>query len=136
MYLRYVLPDIAKGLDEDQNIDKLPKGLEEYYQWHWQRMGMDERPQELTVIILFILVRLTTSPTLKMIAEIADVEEFEVEKVLEKWVEYLRKQQIQGQLCYSIYHTSFLDFLKTQRELQRTRKLFQRVVQRISEYLY
>ncbi|MEH2370115.1 ATP-binding protein [Nostoc sp.] len=136
MYLRYVLPDIAKEIDNDLTIDKLPQGLKDYYQWHWRRMGMDETPQELTVIILFILVQLTTSPTLNMIAEYADVEEYEVEKVLDEWVEYLRKQQIQGQLCYSIYHTSFLDFLKAQRELQPTRRLFQWVVQRIYECLY
>ncbi|MCC5641851.1 NACHT domain protein [Nostoc sp. CHAB 5824] len=136
MYLRYVLQDIAQGVYKDLTIDKLPQGLQDYYQQHWTRMDMDKPPQELMVIILFILVRLTTSPTLNMIAEIAEVEEHQVEKVLDKWVEYLRKLEIEGQMCYSIYHTSFLDFLKAQRDLQRTRRLFQIVDERISKYLY
>lgn len=136
MYLRYVLQDIAQEVYKDLTIDKLPQGLQDYYQQHWMRMDMDKPPQELMVIILFILVRLTTSPTLKMIAEIAEVEEHQVEKVLDKWVEYLRKREIEGQMCYSIYHTSFLDFLKAQRDLQPTRRLFQIVDERISKYLY
>ncbi|MEH2328403.1 NACHT domain protein [Nostoc sp.] len=136
MYLRYVLQDIAQEVYKDLTIDKLPQGLQDYYQQHWMRMDMDKAPQELMVIILFILVRLTTSPTFNLIAEIAEVEEHQVEKVLDKWVEYLRKWEIEGQMCYSIYHTSFLDFLKAQRDLQRTRRLFQIVDQRISEYLY
>jgi hypothetical protein len=136
MYLRYVLPNIAEGFYKNANLDELPQGLQDYYQQHWVRMGMEEDPKELMVIILFILVQFSTSPTLKMIADIAEKEEDEVEKVLDEWVEYLRKRAIQGQLCYSIYHTSFLDFLKAKRELQRTRKLFQIVAQRISDYLY
>ncbi len=136
MYLRYVLPNIAEGFYKKATLDELPQGLQDYYQQHWVRMGMEEDPKELMVIILFILVQFSTSPTLKMIADIAEKEEDEVEKVLDEWVEYLRKRAIQGQLCYSIYHTSFLDFLKAKRELQRTRKLFQIVAQRISDYLY
>ncbi|BAY47348.1 hypothetical protein SAMD00079811_49660 [Scytonema sp. HK-05] len=136
MYLRYVLPNIAEGFYKKANLDELPQGLPDYYQQHWVRMGMKEDPKELMVIILFILVQFSTSPTLKMIADIAEKEEDEVEKVLDEWVEYLRKREIQGQLCYSIYHTSFLDFLKAKRELRRTRKLFQIVDQRISDYLY
>lgn len=136
MYLYYVLPSIARGDYQNLDLQALPDGLQDYYQQHWQQMGMDKPPQKLMVIILFILVRVTTSPTLKMIAEIANVEEHEIEKVLEKWVEYLRKREIQGQLCYSIYHTSFLDFLKAKRDLQDTRKLFEEVGKRISNYLY
>ncbi|MFN6535014.1 MAG: AAA family ATPase [Nostoc sp. EkiNYC01] len=136
MYLYYVLRSIAKGDYQNLSLETLPDGLEDYYQQHWQQMGMDKPPQKLMVIILFILVRVTTSPTLKMIAEIANVEEHEVEKVLDKWAEYLRKPEIEGQLCYRIYHTSFLDFLKAKRDLQDTRRLFEEVSKRISDYLY
>ncbi|MDF5706797.1 MAG: NACHT domain protein [Nostoc sp. S4] len=136
MYLRYVLQGIAEGIYNDLTIDKLPKGLWEYYEQHWLRMDMDKNPQDLMVIVLFILVRLTTLPTLKMIAEITGEEQYEIQKILDKWVEYLKNWEIEGQMCYSIYHTSFLDFLKAKRDLQRTRKLFQQVDERISDYLY
>jgi hypothetical protein len=60
-----------------------------------------------------------------------------VQKALdEEWVEYLTKKEKDGELCYSFYHASFLDFLKSKRELQSTRKLFQEVNQRIADYLY
>ncbi|SRR5579883_846809 len=136
MYLSYVLPAIVKGYYNDLSLKELPYGLQEYYEQHWKRMGMEQAPQELIVIILFILVQIPTLPTVKMIADIAEVEEYEVEKVLEQWVEYLRKREVQGEFCYTIYHASFLDFLKSKRDLKATRKLFEIVKQRISDYLY
>lgn len=137
MYLRYILPEIAKGFYNDLGLTGLPDGLQDYYQVHWVRMGMDKAPQKEKVIILFILVEIGTPIPGEMIAGIADQDEFEVQKVLdEEWVEYLTKKEKDGELCYSFYHASFLDFLKSKRELQSTRKLFQEVNQRIADYLY
>ncbi|MEW6496405.1 MAG: ATP-binding protein [Cyanobacteriota bacterium] len=137
MYLRYVLPEIAKGFYDDLGLTGLPDGLQDYYQVHWVRMKMDTAPQKEKVILLFILVEIGTPITCQMIAGIADQDEFDVQRVLdEEWVEYLTKKEIDGELCYSFYHASFLDFLKNKRELQSTRKLFQEVNQRIADYLY
>jgi hypothetical protein len=58
-----------------------------------------------------------------------------VGKVLDEWVEYLKKQKVDGEICYGIYHASFLDFLKAKREMDSKRKIFQEVNQRIAEYL-
>jgi retron-type reverse transcriptase len=55
-------------------------------------------------------------------------------KSLDQWVEYLKDQKIDKETCYSIYHTSFLEFLKGKRELKKTRKLFDEVNQSIAEY--
>jgi hypothetical protein len=137
MYLRYVLPEIAKGFYDDLGLTGLPDGLQDYYQVHWVRMKMDKAPQKEKVIVLFILVEVGTPIPSEMIAGIANQDEFDVQKVLdEEWVEYLTKKEIDGELCYSFYHASFLDFLKNKRELQSTRKLFQEVNQRIADYLY
>lgn len=136
MYLRYVLPDIAKGYYPDLSLTKLPDGLQDYYQQHWVRMGMEDQPQKHKVIVLFILVESQTPPTLELIAEYADQDECEVEDVLDEWVEYLRKQDIDGETCYSIYHASFLDFLKGQTKLKGTRKLFEEVNERMAASLY
>lgn len=135
MYLRYVLPDIAKGKYDDLSLKQLPDGLQDYYQQHWRRMGMDEKPQEDKVIVLFILVEIDTPIPCEMIAEIAQKDEFEVESVLKEWVEYVTDKEIKGETCYSIYHASFLDFLKGKRDLKSTRKLFQQVNERIANYL-
>ncbi|MEH1783696.1 MAG: AAA family ATPase [Nostoc sp.] len=135
MYLRYILPGIAKGDYNDLSINKLPDGLDDYYQVHWVRMGMDEKPQEVKVFILFILVEIGTPIPCEMSADIAEQDEYNVQSVLDEWVEYLKPQVLEGENCYSIYHASFLDFLKAKRVLDSKRKLFQEVNQRIVDYL-
>ncbi len=134
MYLRYVLPEIARGLYNDLSLKELPDGLKDYYQVHWVRMGMDEKPQEVKVFILFILVEIGTPIPCEMIAEIANHDECEVQNVLDDWVEYLKKPSVDDEICYGIYHASFLDFLQGRKELKSNRKLLQDVNQRIVEY--
>ena len=136
MYLRYVLPAIAKGDYNDLSLKQLPDGLQEYYQNHWVRMGMEVNPGQLMEIVLYILLEIGTPIPCEMIAGIAEVDECDVKQVLEdEWVEYLKKQNVDGEICYTIYHASFLDFLKTKREMDAKRKIFQEVNQKIAEYL-
>ncbi|MEG4004915.1 NACHT domain-containing protein [Microcoleus sp. Pol1C5] len=136
MYLRYVLPAIAKGDYNDLSLTQLPDGLQEYYQSHWVGMRMEANPGQLMEIALYILLEIGTAIPCEMIAGIAKVDECDVKKVLEdEWVEYLKKQNVEGELCYTIYHASFLDFLKAKREMDAKRKIFLEVNQRIAEYL-
>ena len=110
--------------------------LQEYYQNHWVRMGMDANPGQLMEIVLYILLEIGTPIPCEMIAGIAEVDECEVEQVLEDdWIEYLKKQNVDGDICYTIYHASFFDFLKAKREMDSKRKIFKEVNQRIAEYL-
>lgn len=134
MYLRYVLPAIANGLYKDLTLKELPEGLQDYYQIHWKLIGMNDKPQEAKVIVLFILVEIGSPITCEMIADIAHQEEYEVQTVLDDWVEYLKNQIIDGDTCYSIYHASFLEFMKAKKELNQTRKLFKEVNQKIANY--
>src|SRR4028118_1724293 len=135
MYLRYVLPAIAKGDYNDLSLKQLPDGLQEYYQNHWVRMGLEAKPGQLMEIVLYILLEIGTPIPCEMIAGIAKEDECDVEAVLDEWVEYLKKQNVDGEFCYGIYHASFLDFLKAKREMDSKRKLFREVNQRITEYL-
>jgi hypothetical protein len=135
MYLRYVLPAIAKGDYNDLDLTELPYGLQNYYQNHWVRMGMEAEPGQLMEIVLYILLEIGTPIPCEMIAGIAKVDECDVGKVLDEWVEYLKKQDVDGEICYTIYHASFLDFLKGKREMDSKRKIFKEVNQRIAEYL-
>jgi lambda repressor-like predicted transcriptional regulator len=136
MYLRYVLPAIAKGDYNDLSLKELPDGLQEYYQNHWVRMGMEANPGQLVEIVLYILLEIGTPIPCEMIAGIAEVDECDVKKVLQdEWVEYLKKQNVEGEICYTIYHASFLDFLKAKRKMDSKRKIFQEVNQRILDYL-
>ena len=57
MYLRYVLPAIAKGDYNDLSLKELPDGLLEYYQSHWVGMGMEANPGQLMEICLVYFTR-------------------------------------------------------------------------------
>jgi len=100
------------------------------------RMGMDQAPQKAKVIVLFVLVEIGTPITCELIAKITQQDEDEVQQFLDEWVEYVTPKEIYGEICYSFYHASFLEFLKGKRELRGTRQLFEVVNQRIADYLY
>ncbi|MFM5985686.1 MAG: AAA family ATPase, partial [Sphaerospermopsis kisseleviana] len=136
MYLRYVLPAIAEGKYNDFNLNQLPQGLQDYYQTHWDRMKMDDDAKKMKVIILYILVEFAKPIPCEKIAAIAEQDEFDVQKILDEWIEYLRKQPEDGYDCYSIYHASFLDFLKPKKELcpEKRKQLLQEVNQKILNY--
>ncbi|WP_287136982.1 AAA family ATPase, partial [Crocosphaera sp.] len=143
MYLRYVFPAIANGQYDNLELEDFPIGLEEYYYTHWQRMNMEGKNKELEVFVLFILSQSKVAPTSKIITEIVqkkdefkDIECLEIDKVLDKWVEYLSKEKSQGEIRYRIYHQSFTDFLTKQKELDKNRKIFEEVVISINESEY
>jgi predicted transcriptional regulator len=135
MYLRYVLPAIAEGKYNDLNLTQLPQGLQNYYQTHWERMNMNDSSKKMRVMILFILVEIGTPISDEMIFEILNEDECDVQDILNEWIEYLKPQTIDKDMCYSIYHASFLDFLKAKKEFKPTRQLFEEVNKRIADYL-
>jgi hypothetical protein len=135
MYLRYVLPAIAEGKYNDLDLTQLPQGLQNYYQTHWERMKMNDSSKKMKVMILFILVEIGTPISGEMIFDIVNEDECDLQDILNEWIEYLKTQTIDEDICYSIYHASFLDFLEGKRELKRTRRLFEEVNQRIVDYL-
>lgn len=137
MYLRYVLPAIANGDYNDLDLKQLPDGLQEYYQNHWVRMGLEVKPGQLMEIVLYILLEIGIPIPFYIITEIIKVEdECELKNILEnEWVEYLKKQDVNGDIWYSIYHASFLEFLQTKREMNSKRKIFKDVNQGIADSL-
>jgi hypothetical protein len=134
MYLRYVLPAIAEGKYNDLNLTQLPQGLQNYYQTHWERMKMNDSSKKMKVMILFILVEIGTPISGEMMFDIVNEDECDVDDILNEWIEYLKEQTIDEDICYSIYHATFLDFLKAKKEFKPTRKLFEDVNQRIVDY--
>jgi hypothetical protein len=135
MYLSQILPAIAQGFySEPFQDERLPPGLEAYYQSHWQKM----KGEELSSIELGVLRSLVTpqhsldsplSPLLPagisadavsegmpagLIAQIIDEDEYDVEAVLFNWIEFLRRQLIDREIYYSFYHSSFHHWLARQ----------------------
>ncbi|AFZ14016.1 hypothetical protein Cri9333_3182 [Crinalium epipsammum PCC 9333] len=137
MYLRYVLPEISEGKYNDLNLNGLPQGLQDYYTTHWHRMGMDNESHEKKVKIIYILVERGEPISSIMIADILDEDEYEVKSVLNDWIEYVtpKVNTEKPKIYYSIYHRSFLEFLKGQDKLDRGRKLFREVNQSMADYM-
>lgn len=122
MYLRYVLPAIARGEYNDLNIKDLPEGLIQYYEQHWVRMGMTGKSRE-NATILFVLVKAGKAISGESIAEAIGRDENEVLEVLEEWRGFLKNPFVEGEECYAIYHQSFADFLQQKPTIKRAAKL-------------
>lgn len=137
IYLRYVLPEISEGKYNDLTLKGLPQGLQDYYRTHWNRMGMDEQSNEKKVKILYILVERGEPISINMIVDILAEDEYEVKSVLNDWVEYVtpKVNADEQKTYYSIYHRSFLEFIKGQDELGKGRKLFKEVNQSMANYM-
>lgn len=94
-------------------------GLEEYYQSLWQKMG-GEGLSEIELGVLKVLVEEEEAVSVEAIErslysandQFIDIDEYDIEEVLETWVEFLHQQEIGGEICYSLYHGSFRDFLR------------------------
>jgi hypothetical protein len=123
MYLSQILAAITQGFySQALKLDRLPPNLEAYYQTHWQRMAAkDLSSVELGVLRCLVTVQPSLDSSLKnegisaqLIAEMMDEDEYDVEAVLENWIEFLVQEQIDGETCYSLYHSSFRDWLGQQ----------------------
>jgi len=111
-YLSYILPAIAEGFyPEPLQFDRLPAGLEAYYQQHWQKMG-GENLSSLELGVLRALAQQEQPVPVGLVAEMIDEDEYDVGEVLENWLEFLVERRAGGEVCYSLYHSSFRDWLR------------------------
>ncbi|KAB8317332.1 ATP-binding protein [Tolypothrix campylonemoides VB511288] len=128
MYLSQILPAIAEGFYPEpfQVVEMLhttslvPPGLVAYYQSHWQKMKGQGLPG-VSLGVLRVLVDPPQTPLKKGggvsaedIAQIIDEDEFDIEEVLENWLEFLQMKRIEGKTRYSLYHSSFRNWLTQQ----------------------
>jgi Holliday junction resolvasome RuvABC ATP-dependent DNA helicase subunit len=97
-------------------FESLPPGLEAYYKNHYQRIK-GKGLSSVGLAVLKCLAQLVQPLSVELIAQIVDEDEYEVEKVLENWLEFLH-QQIRGEeTFYSFYHSSFQNWLGNQLNL-------------------
>ncbi|MGB0385588.1 MAG: CHAT domain-containing protein [Ardenticatenaceae bacterium] len=119
MYLRYILSDIQSGYYETSSLESLPTGLMGYYEDHWLRMGMNNMPLPRTKIkIIYLLAEVREPVSQSLIAEFAEVNQLTTQEVLNEWYPFLQEQRVEMQTRYSLYHSSFRDFLHRQDIIQ------------------
>lgn len=96
----------------NQSSSKLPPGLIEYYQKHWQKMVI-KNPSELQLNVINCWTEQNEWLSAEAIAETLDEDEYEIELILADWIEFLQWDEIESEICYRWYHPSFCQFLKS-----------------------
>jgi hypothetical protein len=114
MYLHHILNAIAEGFySAPYQFDRIPPGLEAYYQQHWQKI----KGEGLSDVALKVLRVLTAAETggmsTKAITQIIDEDEYDVAEILENWLEFLQ-QRVGKETTYSLYHPNFRLWLAKQ----------------------
>lgn len=117
MYLRHVLPELEAGGHTDLTLDQLPQGLEQYYEVHWQIMGMSgAQSSRIKVWVIYLLCEFARPVSVGALTRV--VQEVEpsadaigVQDVIEEWKQFLHREPSASGPRYSLYHTSFRDFL-------------------------
>jgi hypothetical protein len=113
MYVYYVLHDVEAGQYTDRTFLTLPTGLENYYQMHWERMGMMRQPVDRgRLILLYTLSQIRMPVSRALLAQFAMLDEMTVQHILDEWSQFLHRQPVDGEPRWSIYHGSFSDFLE------------------------
>ncbi len=142
MYLHYVLPEIEGGAYKDLELDKLPSGLESYYNDHWKRMRKQSDNAWLEYK-LPILVALSIAPEPVSIERIADFSRVQdhnrIFSVLDEWQQFLDEQEVEyeGSLetRYQVYHESFREFIASQKEVNLT-KAYRLIADKMREEIH
>lgn len=111
MYLRYVLIDIESGEYQDLTLEQFPQGLQGYYDFHWRRMGMTAKPLPVEKIkVVYILGEVREPVSRRKICDFSGEDKYAVQQVLNEWKQFLH-ELIKEEKRYSVYHSSFRDFL-------------------------
>jgi len=141
MYLHYVLPEIESGTYRNLSLERLPVGLEGYYEDHWRLMGMMERPLKRSKIkIVYILAEVRQPVSRRLIADFSQEDAVTVQETLDEWGQFLHQATVgEGGTevkRYSVYHTSFRDFLQRKDILQAADVNIPRINAMIADNLF
>ncbi|MBG1268756.1 ATP-binding protein [Nostoc sp. WHI] len=115
MYLSQIISAIVENFyPEPLQYNQLPPALEAYYQQHLHKMIPLEQGTEHSIDVLNVLIQQQKAISVEAIACILNTDEYEVEEVLENWLEFLQQQQTSSETHYSLYHSNFRDWLVRQ----------------------
>ncbi|MEH2359218.1 ATP-binding protein [Nostoc sp.] len=122
MYVSQIVGAMAENFyPEPFEYNQLPSGLEVYYQQHLHKMIPPELGTEHSTDVLNVLIQQQKAISVDALAQnaagianIINTDEYEVEEVLESWLEFLHQEKIDGEIHYSLYHSSFRHWLGTQ----------------------
>lgn len=124
MYLHCVIPQIENGYYKNLDFKDIPKGLDLYYEDHWDRIkGKDNSTWfEYKLPIISMITLSNMSLSLEMIRDYARLPKTAmVVAVLEEWNQFFFKKYVGPEylniILYKLYHSSFKDFLEKKAEI-------------------
>ncbi|WP_254444775.1 hypothetical protein [Anabaena sp. UHCC 0187] len=112
MYISQILAAITNNFypQPSQIETSFPPPLETYYQQHLEKM-LGSQHQDFPLAVLQVLSQTTQPISVTDIANFLNTDEYDVEEVLENWVEFLIQENRSENIYYSFYHFSFRDFI-------------------------
>lgn len=135
MYLVCLMDALKKAEYKKFDLNQLPPKLEDYYDLHWQRMGMTKAENRDKVLIIYTIKEILTPIPKEAIADILGMELTTVERVLTEWYQYFKLENIEGEICYNFYHLSFRSYIESRQELDKEKPIFKEVNEKIFQFL-
>lgn len=113
MYIFHMLRAIRKQSYDIHYPESLPRGLSGYYEDHWKSMNasLNLDKQGALVRILYYLCELRRPVSTKELSKYTKESLENIDHTLTSWDQFLLSQRRNGELYYSLYHSSFRDFL-------------------------
>jgi hypothetical protein len=112
MYISQILAAITNNFypQPSQIATSFPPPLETYYQQHLEKM-LGSQHQDFPLAVLKVLSQTTQPISVTDIANFLNTDEYDVEELLENWIEFLTQENRSENIYYSFYHFGFRDFI-------------------------
>jgi hypothetical protein len=112
MYVSQILAAITNNFypQPSQIGTSFPPQLETYYQQHLEKM-LGSQHQDFPLAVLQVLAQTTQPISVTDIANFLNTDEYDVEEVLEDWLEFLQVETIFDSTTYKFYHDNFRQWL-------------------------
>ncbi|MBS9386158.1 MAG: ATP-binding protein [Dolichospermum sp. BR01] len=112
MYISQILAAITNNFypQPSQIGTSFPPQLETYYQQHLEKM-LGSQYQDFPLAVLQVLSQTTQPISVTDIANFLNTDEYDIEELLENWLEFLQIETISDSTTYKFYHDNFRQWL-------------------------
>lgn len=112
MYVSQILAALTNNFypQPSQIGTSFPPPLETYYQQHLEKM-LGSQYQDFPLAVLQVLSQTTQPISVTDIANLLNTDEYDIEELLENWLEFLQIETIFDSTTYKFYHDNFRQWL-------------------------
>jgi hypothetical protein len=112
MYISRILAAITNNFypQPSQIGTSFPPPLETYYQQHLEKM-LGSQHQDFPLAVLRVLSQTTQPISVTDMANFLNTDEYDIEELLENWLEFLQIETIFDSTTYKFYHDNFRQWL-------------------------